>query len=287
MHCSGHFKPILVYKGDRFQKKFRQSGNDRDEYVANNNGGFSIGHQPAQQIKPGTTYIANGKPRPFNSLGIDKTVRNNVRAHMVMYRQNGTGRDTYILNNNGGFAIHEGSNKFVGYQQDFKRSLRNYPPAEPRMGKSFTSVSPVRYRSNAGFLGSTLNRFKVYNNRQRCETPNVDDVDLCEKGSAIKPPDDERAELIDGQAKSRTQKMGHYRTQSLQVNQEAIKQYLKQRQAYHKAQQLNESLSVNSVGSKDKSRSRSRSQSAGRLFENKRERDRSQSNPKPRTSIVH
>ena len=116
MHCSGHFKPILVYKGDRFQKKFRQSGNDRDEYIANNNGGFSIGHQPSYQLKPGTMYIANQKPRPFNSLGIDKTVRNNIKAHMVMYRQNGGGRDTYILNNNGGFAIHEGSNKFCGPQ---------------------------------------------------------------------------------------------------------------------------------------------------------------------------
>ena len=108
---------------------------------------------------------------------------------MVMYRQNGTGRDTYILNNNGGFAIQEGSNKFCGYQQDFKRSLRNYPPAEPRIGKSFTSVSPVRYKSNAGFLGNTLNRFKVYN-RQRCETPNIEDGDLCEKGSAIKTEGD-------------------------------------------------------------------------------------------------
>ena len=44
MHCSGHYKPKLVYKGDRFKKGFRQSGNDRDEYVANNNGGFTIGH---------------------------------------------------------------------------------------------------------------------------------------------------------------------------------------------------------------------------------------------------
>ena len=128
-----------------------------------NNGGFSIGHQPSYQLKPGTMYIANQKPRPFNSLGIDKTVRNNIKAHMVMYRQNGGGRDTYILNNNGGFAIHEGSNKFCGPQQDFKRSLRNYHPGERQIGRTLTTVSPVRYKSNAGFLGSTLNRFKVYN----------------------------------------------------------------------------------------------------------------------------
>ncbi len=104
MHCSGHFKPILVYKGDRFKKGFKQSGNDRDEYVANNNGGFTVAHAPSTQLKPSTMYVA-GYPRAFNSLGIDKTVRNNVKAHTVIYRQNGTGRDTYILSNNGGFAI--------------------------------------------------------------------------------------------------------------------------------------------------------------------------------------
>ena len=136
MHCSGHFKPILVYKGDRFKKGFRQSGNDRDEYVANNNGGFTVGHKASAQMQPGTTYIANGCPRPFNSLGQDKTYRNNIKSHIVIYRQNGSGRDTYILNNNGGFAIQEGSNQFCGYQESFKRSLRNYAPIEPRTKKS-------------------------------------------------------------------------------------------------------------------------------------------------------
>ena len=110
MHCSGHFKPILVYKGDRFKKGFRQSGCDRDAYVANNNGGFTVGHSAATQVKPSTMYVA-GRPG-FNSLGIDRTYKSNVKGHMVMYRQNGTGRDTYILGNNGGFAIQEGSKKF-------------------------------------------------------------------------------------------------------------------------------------------------------------------------------
>ena len=161
MHCSGHFKPILVYKGDRFKKGFRQSGNDRDEYVANNNGGFTVGHQPSAQMKPGTTYVAS-HPRAFHSMGIDKTARSNVKAHMVIYRQNGTGRDSYIYSNNGGFAIQEGSNTFCGPQQDFKRSLRHYAPVEPRRNKSVSSVSPVRYKSIGGNLATTLNRFKVY-----------------------------------------------------------------------------------------------------------------------------
>ena len=165
MHCSGHFKPILVYKGGAYKKGFRQSGNDRDEYVANNNGGFTIGHKPSAQLKPSTMYVAQ-PPRAFNSMGIDTVARNKVKSHVVIYRQNGTGRDTYILNNNGGFAIHEGENKFCGYQQDFKRSLRNYPPAEPKRNKSFSSVSPVRYKSLAGSFANTLNRFNLFMNKR-------------------------------------------------------------------------------------------------------------------------
>ena len=106
MHCSGHYKPVLLYKGDKYKKGFRQSGNDRDEYVAVNNGGFTISHVPVQQLKPGTTYVAQ-PPRAFNCLGISKKKNsyNDARAHTVIYRQNGTGRDSYIYQNNGGFAI--------------------------------------------------------------------------------------------------------------------------------------------------------------------------------------
>ena len=111
-------------------------------------------------MTPSTTYVAQ-YPRAFNSLGRDKTVRNNVKSHIVIYRQNGTGRDTYILSNNGGFAIQEGSNPFCGYQNEFKRSLRQYAPIENRPSKTVSSISPVRYKSVAGNFSNTLNRFKV------------------------------------------------------------------------------------------------------------------------------
>lgn len=44
----------------------------------------------------------------------------------VKYQLNGTGRDTYIFNNNGGFAIAEGSRQFCGYQKSFQNNLRVY-----------------------------------------------------------------------------------------------------------------------------------------------------------------
>ena len=66
------------------------------------------------------------------------------------------------MSNNGGFAIQEGSNPFCGYQNEFKRSLRQYAPIENRPNKTISSVSPVRYKSVAGNFANTLNRFKVF-----------------------------------------------------------------------------------------------------------------------------
>ena len=219
MHCSGHYKPKLVYKGDRFKKGFRQSGNDRDEYVANNNGGFTVGHAPATQLKPSTMYIPSYS-HGFNSLGIDKTYKNNVKSHIVIYRQNGTGRDTYILSNNGGFAIQEGSKDFLGYQESFKRSLRKYPPAEPRQSKAVTSVSPVRTKSLAGSFNSTLNRFKIYMQQREANNKSVEGTGDKKSGQ------EERSSVGEN---SRQQRVSHYRTQSQNVTAEAterIKEYL-------------------------------------------------------------
>jgi hypothetical protein len=52
----------------------------------------------------GITYTAM-HPRAFQTLGITQSGRNYSKGHIVIYRQDGTGRDTYIYNNNGGFAI--------------------------------------------------------------------------------------------------------------------------------------------------------------------------------------
>ena len=104
----------------------------------------------------------------FNSLGIDKTYRPNVKGHMVIYRQNGGGRDTYIMGNNGGFCIQEGSKKFQGYQNDFKDSLRKYERIDPKRSNSNPRVqsgSPVRYKTLTNSFATTLNRFKVYMKR--------------------------------------------------------------------------------------------------------------------------
>ena len=88
---------------------------------------------------------------------------------MVIYRQNGGGRDTYIMGNNGGFCIQEGSKKFQGYQNDFKDSLRKYEridnPKRSNSNPRVQSGSPVRYKTLTNSFATTLNRFKVYMKR--------------------------------------------------------------------------------------------------------------------------
>ena len=111
MHCSGHFKPILVAKGYNYKKGFRQSGQDRDAYIAVNNGGFTVSHQAATQVQPSTFYTAQRKVKyPTLRATTTSQPRNNTRSPIVIYQQDGTGRDMYIYANNGGFAnVYKGS----------------------------------------------------------------------------------------------------------------------------------------------------------------------------------
>ena len=102
MHLSPHFKPALVYKGDRFTNHFR-TYNVRDSYVAHNNGGFTIANEVAPQPRGGVIYISE-YPHSFNSLGTTSSGKTYSHGHIVHYRQNGSGRDSWIYSDNGGFC---------------------------------------------------------------------------------------------------------------------------------------------------------------------------------------
>jgi len=56
---SDSFKNNLIYKGDQYKYQYKWDGTGRDGYISSNNGGFTIHHAPATQIKPGTTYTAS------------------------------------------------------------------------------------------------------------------------------------------------------------------------------------------------------------------------------------
>ena len=214
---------------------FRQSGNDRDEYVANNNGGFTIAYEPSQQMKPSSTYIA-GYSRGFPTMGIEKPHnRNNAPSHTIIYRQNGTGRDTYILGNNGGFAVQSSLDQFRGHQEQFKRSLRQYIPEGNKFGTSIT-------------------RFR---NRMNKRVGSFDDSLQEEEAEA-------EIQLNKTELLEKRFRMSHNRNKSqglTKATAKRIKDYLLQRDAILKAKKLNESLSQGS------GKGRETSASQGQLFE--------------------
>lgn len=66
-----------------------------------------------------------------------------------MYALDGTGRDTYIKANNGGFTNFDSNDNYLGFQKAFAKSLRGY--THPSVAS--TSPDPVKrvkyeYRSN-------------------------------------------------------------------------------------------------------------------------------------------
>lgn len=127
MHLSPHFKPALVHKGDRFMSHF-QSYNPRDGYIEHNSGGWTAPKETVSGPKPSTTYVSE-HPTAFQTLGIGTSGRNYYNGFITHYRQDGTGRDTYILNDNGGFSVSKTSTAMPATASErFKQSLRKYIP---------------------------------------------------------------------------------------------------------------------------------------------------------------
>ena len=80
-------------------------------------------------------------------------------------------------------------------------------------------MSPVRYKSIGGSFSTALNRFKIYSKQGRTESRDVEaNVPSDEKLGSLEQ--DAMSEGVDdkGKEKTRNAKMGHYRTQSLQIN---------------------------------------------------------------------
>jgi len=74
---------------------YKTNGTGRDTYIFNNNGGFSIMHQPQSYQKPGTFLPSVSRYREKSPV---------IHSKAVNYRQNGTGRDSYIMFGNGGYS---------------------------------------------------------------------------------------------------------------------------------------------------------------------------------------
>jgi hypothetical protein len=89
-----------VNKGsDIYWKNYGRDGTGRDDYIALNNGGLNkITYSPSKGLSTGSQmYVGRNQHGPrgdiFPAL-LGKTIN---------YNYNGSGRDSYIANSNGGF----------------------------------------------------------------------------------------------------------------------------------------------------------------------------------------
>ena len=88
---------------------YRRDGWGRDSYISTNNGGF--------QSENETRKVQNHSPvRDFGKQNAP-----NLHSRAVSYHANGTGRDSYIAHNQGGFGT-------PGSKETFYTSFRKDPP---------------------------------------------------------------------------------------------------------------------------------------------------------------
>ena len=78
-----------------FTTNYQINGTGRDSYIAADNGGFYIRNEPTKAADIGS-FIST-KPKYAHNYS------NQIPQKYVFYTTNGSGRDSYIVNNNGGF----------------------------------------------------------------------------------------------------------------------------------------------------------------------------------------
>jgi hypothetical protein len=75
--------------------KYANNGQGRDSYIYSNNGGFTTYHKGSVFEKPGTMRQVHHVPSRYRLSP--------TKSKPYHYTQDGRGRDTYILDNHGGF----------------------------------------------------------------------------------------------------------------------------------------------------------------------------------------
>lgn len=105
-------QPMLPY-----QRQYKTNGTGRDTYIAFDNGGFNTMYQPYKQAEIGTFGGGKGASKFFHRTSSKPTFK------VVNYNLDGTGRDTYIKNSNGGFFPEKQTS---GLRKTFFDKLRSY-----------------------------------------------------------------------------------------------------------------------------------------------------------------
>lgn len=109
---------------------YHNNGTGRDSYIYSNNGGFSIENKGTIFPKPGNMEVEK-RMGPSASL---KFSPSNGRA--IHYNQDGSGRDSYIHHNHGGFVTNTFKNPG---KETFFNQLRSYGVTEMKRSGSNSS----------------------------------------------------------------------------------------------------------------------------------------------------
>lgn len=91
---SGDYLSKTQY-GVPFTTNYHINGTGRDSYIAADNGGFYIRSEASKAADLGT--FMNTKPKFAHNYN------RSIPQKYVFYTTNGSGRDSYIVNTNGGF----------------------------------------------------------------------------------------------------------------------------------------------------------------------------------------
>lgn len=94
---------------------YRQDGTGRDAYISVDNGGFSFPSKTISEFPVGS----------FIRRSSNKAVTPTTPTKFMRYVSNGTGRDSYIMSNSGGFEML----KQLPNRLRFEGSLRTYGPS--------------------------------------------------------------------------------------------------------------------------------------------------------------
>jgi len=100
-----------------YQRQYKTNGTGRDTYIAFDNGGFNAMYQPYKAAEIGTFGMQKGSSKFFNRTSSKPTLK------IVNYNLDGTGRDTYIKNSNGGFFPERQTS---GLRKTYFDKLRSY-----------------------------------------------------------------------------------------------------------------------------------------------------------------
>ena len=81
---------------------YNVDGTGRDMYISVNNGGFTTSNLPSPSVKPGSFGRSQDN---FNSMNVARSGGAGGSPQRTNnYHTNGSGRDTYIATNHGGFV---------------------------------------------------------------------------------------------------------------------------------------------------------------------------------------